>query len=97
MSLTDDILNNLFNYHGTYRALRRRMLGYGDYSYQKFDPKEYYSKKGELKIVNSKPIKEIKENSLRVTLYRLRKIGLVSERNGIFCLTKADTSKISES
>ncbi len=73
MSLTKDLLIILTNYNDGYRIMRMRMLGREGY------PKDMVIREEE----------ELKETTIRTTLYRLRKNGLANHEEGIWFITKS--------
>ena len=72
MSLVEDILTILSDYHGGYRLMRSRMAGYT----------------GPIPYTKKKSYPEIKDKSLRSTLSRLRKQGLIDNKKGIWMIQR---------
>lgn len=75
MSLVEEILTILTDYHGGYKLMRSRMSGYTG-------PIPSGKKK------NYREIQEIKDASLRSTLSRLKKQGLINNKKGIWEIKK---------
>ena len=73
MSYADDLLIILTSYHGGYRLMRQRMVGH-------MGPVYPYHQKQEAR--------ETKDNTLRITLSRLKKRGLVQNNNKIWKITR---------
>ncbi len=78
MSLADDILIILTSYSGGYRLMRQRIRGY----YGK--PKAYHPSRRDYLT----RIKTFKDETLRKTLSRLKKRGLVENPKSIWRITK---------
>lgn len=81
MSIVEDLLTILTNYSGGYKLMRQKL----------YSPTYPWPHKGNFKISPEqkiREIREIKDETLRKTLYRLKKQGLVENKNKIWEITE---------
>ncbi len=81
MGLAEEIIFHLVNHPGNYRDLRMRLIG-----------DTYLADKRLDEEIRQKEIKA-KEKVLRMTLWRLRKNGIIEEKNDGWFLTKLGRDK----
>ena len=72
MSFTEDLLFILSNYHGGYKLMRRRMRGYT----------------GPASFKDKFTYENFNDQTLRTTLYRLKKKGLAENNNKVWSITQ---------
>jgi len=80
MSFGDDLLVILSSYSGGYKLMRRRMMG---------DSRNFQS-------ASSRPRRESSDQTMRVTLSRLKKRGLAENKDGIWKITKEGLARLAE-
>lgn len=82
MSIAEDLLTILTNYSGGYKLMRQKLYS------PTYPWPDGYKKIKKTQDEAIKEIKEIKEGTLRKTLSRLKKQGLVENKNRIWVITK---------
>ncbi|MBI5306258.1 hypothetical protein HZB04_01590 [Candidatus Wolfebacteria bacterium] len=81
MSLVEDLLVILTSYSGGYKLMRQKIM------MPTYPWPSYYKKIVKTQEEAIKEIKEIKEKTLRRTLYRLKKSGFIKNENAVWKIT----------
>ncbi len=87
MSLVEDLLVILTSYSGGYKLMRQKLL------MPTYPWPSYYKK---CILTQSQKIKEVKEKVLKTTLSRLKKCGLVENKNKIWKITEIGKNYLKE-